>query len=140
MRMPNRKELKALALLRLAEAKHLAAGGFFDGARYLSGYVIELALKARICRVLDVEEYPDTGDLRRVYATHDLDQLLKLAGLSRKLSLANRALFDNWSIAALWRPERRYDTAGTASRKEVEEILNAIGGPNGVLRWIKKHW
>jgi HEPN domain-containing protein len=139
--MATRKQLKDLALLRLREADALFGCGLYDGARYLSGYVIELALKARICRVLDVQEYPDTGELRRVYATHDLDQLLKLAGLSRKLSFANEALFTNWSIATLWKPERRYDVAGTASRGDVEDILKAIQDkPDGVLTWIRKHW
>jgi HEPN domain-containing protein len=139
--MATRKQLKELALLRLREAEALFECGLYDGARYLSGYVIELALKARICRVLDLEEYPDTGELRRVYATHDLDQLLKLAALSRKLSLGNKTLFANWSIAALWKPERRYDVAGTTSRGDAEDILKAIKDkPYGVLTWIKKHW
>ncbi len=56
--MTTRNQLKELALLRLREAEALHAVGLFDGAKYLSGYVLELALKARICRILDVEEYP----------------------------------------------------------------------------------
>jgi len=107
--MATRNQLKDLALLRLQEAEYLFEGSFYDGARYLSGYSVELALKARICRLLDVTEYPDTDDLRRVYASHDLDQLLKLAGLSRKLTLASPTVFSNWSIIAHWKPERRYD-------------------------------
>jgi hypothetical protein len=70
-----------------------------------------------------------------------IDQLLKLAGLTRKLTTGGRALYANWSIAALWKPERRYDVAGTSSRVDVEDILTAIKDrPNGVLTWIKKHW
>lgn len=139
--MATRKELKELALLRLEEAEFLFGIGYYDGARYLLGYVLELALKARICRVLDLEEYPDSGDLRRVYATHDLDQLLKLSGLTRKLSLAGKAVFDNWSILVLWTPERRYDAVGTANRHQVEEILRATcDRQTGVFTWIKKYW
>jgi len=109
----------------------------YDGCRYLSGYVLELALKARICKVLDFEEYPDVGEFRRLYATHDLDQLLKLSGLSRKLSLQDKKLFDSWSTAALWKPERRYDVPGTAKQDDVRDILEAV---DEVLKWIKKYW
>jgi len=135
--MPTRNQLKTLALLRRREAQVLLEAELYDGARYLAGYVLELALKARICRLLDFEEYPDTGDFRRLYATHDLDQLLKLSGLSRKLSLKEDALFDSWSTAALWKPERRYDIPGTTKFDDVRDILNAV---DEVLRWIKKHW
>jgi HEPN domain-containing protein len=135
--MASRNQLKTLALVRRREAQVLFDAELYDGARYLSGYVLELALKARICRLLDLEEYPDTGELRRVYATHDLDQLLKLAGLSRKLSLQQKALFDSWSTAALWKPERRYDVPGTVAERDVQDILDAV---DEVLKWIRKYW
>jgi HEPN domain-containing protein len=135
--MATRKQLKHLALLRRREAQVLYEAGLYDGSRYLAGYVLELALKARICRVLDFEEYPDVGEFRRLYASHDLDQLLKLSGLSRKLSLQEKRLFDSWSTAALWKPERRYDVPGTAKRHDVRDILETV---DEVLRWIKKYW
>ena len=134
--MATRNQLKNLALLRRQEAQVLFEASLYDGARYLAGYVLELALKARICRLLDFAEYPDTGEFRRLYATHDLDQLLKLSGLSRKLSL-QEALFDSWSTAALWKPERRYDVPGTTKHEDVRDILAAI---DKVLKWIKRHW
>ena len=139
--MTTRNQLKELALLRLHEAEALFEASFFDGARYLVGYSIELALKARICRLLDVEEYPATGDLGRVYATHDLDRLLTLAGLRRKLDLSSPAVFASWSVATPWKPEQRYDRAGTVTRSNAEDILNAVRHKtSGVLTWIKKYW
>ncbi|HUP61998.1 MAG TPA: HEPN domain-containing protein [Thermoanaerobaculia bacterium] len=135
--MATRNQLKDLALLRRHEAQVLFDAQLYDGARYLAGYVLELALKARICRILDFQEYPDSGEFRRLYATHDLDLLLKLSGLSRKPSLQEKALFDSWSTAALWKPERRYDVPGTAKREDVRDILAAV---EEVLRWIKRHW
>jgi len=135
--MATRNQLKHLALLRRRETQVLYEAGLYDGSRYLAGYVLELALKARICRVLDFEEYPDFGEFRRLYASHDLDQLLKLSGLSRKLSLQEKKLFDSWSTVALWKPERRYDVPGTAKRDDVRDILEAV---DEVLRWIKKYW
>lgn len=54
--MVTRQQLKDLALLRLKEAEALFAAGLFDGCAYLCGYVVELALKARICATLGVNE------------------------------------------------------------------------------------
>lgn len=139
--MATRKDLKDLAALRLREAEALFAAGLYDGSAYLCGYVVELALKARICRLLDVNEYPDSGKFRQAYGVHDLDQLLTLAALRRKLDPANKLLFDNWSIAVPWRPESRYDAVGSVSPEAAEEILNAVRDRrSGVLQWIKKYW
>jgi hypothetical protein len=140
--MTTRNELKQLAAVRLREAEALFAAGLYDGSAYLCGYVVELALKARICRLLDISDYPDKGELKRVYAVHDLPQLLLLAGLRKKMTPANPALFTNWSIAVPWKPEQnRYAAVGSITQKDAEDILMAVSGrPNGILTWIKKYW
>jgi HEPN domain-containing protein len=140
--MPTRKELQALAKLRLKEAETLFAAGMYDGVAYLSGYVIELALKARICRLLNVDDYPTKGNYAKVYAVHDFDQLRFLAGLGSKIDvIATPNLFANWSLAAPWGPERRYAPKGTYSKKDAEDMLNAIRNKNdGLLTWIKRYW
>jgi len=139
--MPTRNELKELAKLRLKEAETLFEAGLYDGAVYLSGYVIEFALKARICKLLDTSEYPYSGKLKSAYAVHDLDQLLLLSGLKEKINLAPVELYANWSITIPWSPEMRYKPKGSVSKDEAEQILNAIRDkPNGVLRWIMKYW
>jgi HEPN domain-containing protein len=139
--MATPQQLKDLTLVRLDEAEALFAAGLYDGAKYLAGYAVELALKARICRLLDVDEYPDTGALKRVYAVHDLDQLLLLAGLQKAVGLVEQPFFNNWSTAILWNPESRYDPAGTVTRHDAEATLNAIRDTtNGVLTWIKTIW
>jgi hypothetical protein len=107
--MATRRDLKDLALLRLREAEALFAAGLYDGSAYLCGYVVELALKARICRLLGTSDYPSTGEYKRVYAVHDLDQLLFLAGLRAKMNVSNQPLFTNWSLVVPWNPERRSD-------------------------------
>lgn len=140
--MPSRQQLKELSKLRLREAEVLFEAGLYDGVSYLSGYAIELALKARICRVLDVPEYPATGQYGKVYAVHNFEQLRFLAGLSGKISvLDSPELFENWSIATPWGPERRYAPPGTCSKQSAEDILNAIRDrDHGVLSWIKRYW
>lgn len=140
--MPTRNELKQLAKLRLKEAETLFAAGLYDGTAYLCGYVIEFACKARICKLLGIEEYPSAGKLKQVYAVHDLQQLLLLSGLTPKMDKSrNTELFANWNIATPWTPERRYSPEGTFSKEKAEEILDAVRDKdNGVLQWIMRYW
>ena len=136
--MATRQELKDLANLRLREAEALYAAGHHDGAAYLGGYVVELALKARICRLLGTVNYPDTGKYKQVYATHDFDQLLFLSGLQPKL-VAGSQLFANWSIALPWKPERRYSPVGTFSQQDALDILEAIRDPTNGIQIGRAH-
>lgn len=106
--MATRQELQDLALVRLQEAETLFNAGFYNGCAYLCGYAVELALKACICKLSDTNDYPATGEYKRVYAVHDLDQLLFLAGLRAKLDPANQALFTNWSLAVPWNRRRSF--------------------------------
>lgn len=88
-----------------------------------------------------LNEYPDTGKLKNVYGVHDLDQLLLLSGLRRRLDPTNKPAFDNWSIAVPWNPEKRYEAVGSVKRQDAEEILNAVKDtPSGIFKWIKKYW
>ena len=139
--MATYQELKDLSEVRLREAEALFAANLFDGCAYLAGYVVELALKARICKLLGINEYLDSGKLGKVYAVHDLDQLLLLSGLRGTLDPTNVALFNNWSISVPWNPERRYEPVGSVTRQDALDILNAIrDGTDGVYTWIKMHW
>jgi HEPN domain-containing protein len=140
--MATRKQLQALAHLRLREAEALFDAGFFDGCAYLCGYVVELALKARICATLGVDEYPEKASrLKEAFRTHDFDDLKLLARMEHEFSAPRPELLSNWSIASKWKPERRYDPPGSYNRAEAEEILNAIRAkPNGVLECISSRW
>jgi hypothetical protein len=113
--MSTRNELKELAKLRLEEAETLFNAGLYDGAVYLCGYVVEMALKARICKLLDIDEYPSTGKLKSIYAVHDFYQLLLLSGLKNKVNSAHPELHANWSLTIPWSPEIRYQPRGTIS-------------------------
>lgn len=48
--MIPKADLKATARARLRDAQVLLRGKRLDGAVYLCGYAVEIALKARICR------------------------------------------------------------------------------------------
>ena len=138
--MPTRGELQKISKTRLKEVKVLYRNQLYDGAKYLSGYVVETALKARICKILDAD-YPESGDVSRSFMTHKLDQLVKLAGLQKALDRADINFKTNWSIVTSWSEVNRYKAIGTSSREDVEDILNALEDRNdGVLTWIKRRW
>ncbi len=142
--MPKYEELKALAATRLLEAKSLFNKRLYDGACYLAGYVVELALKARICKTLDLAGYPESGEISRAFKTHKFDDLIKLSGLERKFNKAkkiNGSLLRNWSLLTEWSEEFRYCPIGTNTRKHAQEIFNALEDPkDGVFTWIQQMW
>ena len=77
----NRNDLQQLAEARLLDATVLLNAGRLDGAYYLLGYVVECALKACISKQFGLYEVPDKNLVRDFYS-HDLKDLLKIAGLS----------------------------------------------------------
>jgi len=139
--MPTITEFKQLAKLRLKEAETLYSARLYDGSVYLCGYAVEFALKARICKLLGLTDYPASGKFKNVYAVHDINHLLILSGLQPKLDLGNVDLYTNWSLATPWTPERRYMPKGSTDRASAREILDAVRStPNGVLKWIMRYW
>ena len=50
--MITRRDLTKTARAHLRDAGILYRRGSYDGAAYLYGYAVEIALKARICRTL----------------------------------------------------------------------------------------
>jgi HEPN domain-containing protein len=121
------KNLQDLSRLKLREAEALYQARFFDGCVYLAGYAVELALKARICKVLHVNEYPLSRDIGRAFKIHSLDQLRVLAGLSAEIDIKkNKELFDNWSKAVAWDPEQRYDPPGRYNAGTAKAVLDCL--------------
>jgi hypothetical protein len=123
--MITRSELRKLAGARIRDSQVLLAGGRFDGAVYLCGYAIELALKARICRTLKWPGYPSTkkefeGFLS--FKIHRLDLLLTLCGQEVKIKTN---YFADWSTVAGWDPELRYSLVGTASRQDAIDMIDS---------------
>ena len=135
----RRKDFQRLAELRAKESGALARNKNEAGAFYLSGYAVECALKACIAKEARRHEFPPKVDyVRRVY-THDLEELLRLAGLEKQLETdakANQSLGINWGVVKRWSEETRYKASGLNGR----DLYAAINGPSGVLPWIKQRW
>jgi hypothetical protein len=86
--MIDHGELLNIAEERLKDAEALLAAERYDGAIYLGGYVVELALKSCICRILNWKGFPQTrGEFQNFqsFKTHDLDVLLSLSGAEDKI-------------------------------------------------------
>ena len=123
--MIPRSELRKLARTRLKDAEVLFRSNRYDGAIYLCGYAIELALKARICRTLHWFAFPETNaEFRELqtFKTHNLDTLLRLSGIETKIKAKSLA---EWSVVAAWEPELRYRLVGTATQVKASDMIQA---------------
>ena len=138
----NRTDLQQLAHDRVLDAEALLNAGRWSGAYYVSGYAVECALKACIARQTNLHDFPDKTAVQRSH-THNLTELLDLAGLRLRLQLdstpaANPSLGINWQSVKDWSERSRYEQKTEA---QARLLFEAITDPiNGVLRWIKVNW
>ncbi len=118
----------------------LLDNGCFEGAYYLSGYVVECALKACIARQTQAEEFPDLIRARQVH-THDLLQLMRNAGLETALNerLDSDPDFRKyWRIAREWTEASRYTAIGNAGK--ARKLFEAVSHEKGVFAWLQLFW
>jgi HEPN domain-containing protein len=118
-------ELDDIARARVEDAKALLTAGRFDGATYLCGYAVEVALKARICRTLNWTEFPSTGtefQAYRSFQTHELEVLLRLSGQEARVKQNH---FEPWNTVTAWKVEARYNAVGTAQRPDATGMIQA---------------
>lgn len=136
----NRSDFKYLAKMRLSEAKILLDNRKYDGAYYLSGYVIECALKACIAKQVKRFQFPDKK-LAMECHTHNLNNLVNVANLKQDLAskLVNNISFKiNWVIVKDWSEQSRYMRN---KKNEASDIYSAVSDSNnGVLEWLQQHW
>lgn len=121
--MLSSSTLRAIAQARLHDAEILFANGCFDGAGYICGYAVELALKARIGDTLNWSGYPETKkefENLQSFKTHNLDVLLALSGKEQQLKQSH---FAEWSIVCAWNPEARYHAVGQVSPADAQSFL-----------------
>lgn len=123
--MLSTADLISIAEARLQDAEALCKAARFDGAVYLVGYAVEIALKARICRTLAWTHYPATrGEFDGLlsFKTHDLDILLRLSGI--ELDMKSKYMTE-WSSIIGWDPEARYKPVGSATDQSAVEMIES---------------
>lgn len=117
------RDLRAIARARLRDAQALLRAKRFDGAFYLTGYAVELALKARICRTLKWNGFPETPqDFKGFQSvrTHDLEILLRF---SARESVVRAKYLTEWSVVLKWNPDRRYQAVGKSTAREAIDMV-----------------
>ncbi len=152
--METPEEIEKLSNERLEEARILFDNNKYDGAFYLSGYSVELALKAKIARKLGVPNLftsdekglkgiDGVASIRSVIKTHNLFTLLILSGLKEQfdidkarqenvsLSLSNSLFFQKWS------EQWRYMPCGSMGESECKKLLELLIDKKGILEWIR---
>ena len=128
--MIDHAELGNIASERLKDAEALLAAARYDGAIYLGGYVVELALKSRICVVLNWKGFPQTS-FKTTRALRPTTSMFCFRFLvSRTKSSQHLA---EWSAVAAWDPEARYNPIGSASKSDAELLLEAAKTLLGTL-------
>jgi HEPN domain-containing protein len=138
----TRADFQQLADVRLQEAKLLLDAGMWDGAYYLAGYAVEVALKACIIKILmtTYSFFQDKKFSEKCF-THDIEKLVELAGLKSTrdaAAVSDQDLSKNWGVAKDWSEQKRYHRI---AETEARERYNAVFDPvHGVLTWIKTQW
>ncbi|MEO7176810.1 MAG: hypothetical protein ABIV51_12880 [Saprospiraceae bacterium] len=152
--MTDEAAILALSDQRVQEAKVLLAAGLCDGAFYLIGYSVELALKAKICNRLGIPNLFDPGnsdkptltklqwnEFRKPFLTHDLLALLAYSGLKAPYDsekAANQTFFKlNSFLFTAWDESVRYKPCGHTNLADVKGLVDMISQPQGLLEWIK---
>jgi HEPN domain-containing protein len=136
----NRQDFQNLAVMRLKDAEVLLNNNQYSGAYYLSGYVVECALKACIAKNTREFDFHDKKIVAESY-THDLEKLVKATKLDTQLKSTTKININfesNWAVTKDWTEESRYTTH---TQQQAEQIYSAISDPNnGVLQWLQQHW
>ncbi len=132
----NRDDFKDIACIRFEEAKVLLDNQRYDGAYYLSGYVIECGLKACIAKQVKEFEFPDKKLAQDCY-TPDLAKLIKTAGLQTVLDNETKRFQVNWGVVKDWTEESRYQKHLEKAARDIYSAIAEQG--NGVFEWVR-HW
>lgn len=134
----ERQILELLAEQRLAEFHVMVQARQFATAMYLGGYACECYLKARICRLLEVDRLPKT------FHSHDLEALLLHSGLSSRIKSAGAVEHSFKRIVSVWNDNHgqariRYDDPVGYDETAALDFMSRLIDPNeGVVPWFKK--
>jgi HEPN domain-containing protein len=124
----------------MQDAQVLFDNGRWRGAMYLAGYAVECRLKYKLMRrwkcfnLEELEARLARRGIREQVITHNLDELLRLAGGRERLR-DNGPQWSAFSFVNLWHPAWRY-SADPAKEDTASRFLTAV---TDLLRWIDNH-
>lgn len=131
--MISTSDLISIANERLNDAETLLNAGRYDGATYLCGYSIEIALKHKICLALNWSGFPSTNNEFSKYKslkTHDLDVLLSFTGIE---AAVKSTYLSEWSAVGSWNPEARYNPVGIVGAAQATLMITSAKILIGIL-------
>lgn len=120
-------DLRRVARARVDDAIALVKADRYDGAVYLCGYAVEIALKSRICRVLGWAAFPEEdrewAKHYKIIKNHELEVLVQWTACYTQLTSAPYAA--HWNRVKLWDPETRYKLTGVISEQEAKQMVRS---------------
>jgi HEPN domain-containing protein len=122
----------------LQDAELLARAWHWQNACLLGGHAVECALKGVLMHRLRVEAWPDRT-ARPEYYTHDLARLAVLAGVADLLLAEVQAatrIGVGWQIAKRYALSRRYPAGAEFPAQLGHDMVMAISGEDGLVRWL----
>ena len=133
----NLTELEPAWQDRIEDANALIAANRPASAIAMSIYALEIFLKTLICRRLDLDQLPIAFEI------HQLDGLLLLTGLSKRLDLEQKIqVKDHWDL--LLKTSRqvndlRYKPDGQWNMTQAIAVIDSLTNPhNGILSWLNR--
>jgi hypothetical protein len=129
-------DLEAAFQGRRADAEVLRNAERFASAMAMALFALEIQLKILICRRLDLQALPTE------FQTHDLEGLLVLSGLSRRMEEADEKVRENWSFILggynnIHVNKFRYSADDSnLEHQSVEVFERLFEKPHGVLTWL----
>jgi hypothetical protein len=100
-------EFEQIARDKLIDAQCLFEGNRFDGAVYLAGYALEIALKVKLCKNNDLLEFPERKNEADITTKQWLIHSLIVLEQKCCLNLDSNYLVE-WSNVKGWDVEGRY--------------------------------
>ena len=146
--MSGNQELKTIVQARLKTVNTLIEAKDWDCAALMMGQVLECALKAVVCKTLNLTQYPANTrnpHTDNFFMTHKFDQLLLASGMSDIFNLQNPIdkVFQNWSeftkeYHSEW-PTMRYIANNQFDEIKVKKLLdNLANDEKSILGIIKE--
>ncbi len=141
--MNNLEVIVSLSDNKISEAECLFINGFYDSVYNMAGYSVELLLKARISKTLNIDNFFDFGNrdkfinedsILKPYKVHNYEQLFVLSGIYNEyVQILNDAeFFYNWSTIRKWKEDVRY-----LSGKNEQTVSDFINCVKYFSTWIK---
>jgi hypothetical protein len=125
-------DFEDVATARLEDSIVLAMFDRYDGARYLCGFAVEIALKIKISKENNLPSFPET-DLEfkafpiKKIRTHDLVKLRNLSSSAERILKTNRDHQKRFDLLRLnWTVDYRYKKlSGAGIQSDCLELIEA---------------